>query len=252
MKKNKRIYVFDWDDNIIHMPTTIKMERKVEGKWVVEDISTHKYAKIRENKDYRYPKGVADPFLNFSNNPKFIIDLKSALDNDGFGPSFAKFKECMMYGNDFAIITARGHSRDTILAGIIMIIGQTFYSSELNLMLENVGNITEYLARQVISPVTSDEMDFQELKDTGAEDEDEENIQLRKVIALDKYIDIKLKSTDFIEFDGKFSIGFSDDDKQNVKSIEDFINKALKPKYPELHFVVYDTSNPDNVIKILI
>ena len=91
MKKNKRIYIFDWDDNIMHMPTTIKMEHKVNGKWVLEDFSTQDYATIRENKDYRYPKGVADPYLNFSNNPKFIIDLKLALNNGDFGPSFAKF-----------------------------------------------------------------------------------------------------------------------------------------------------------------
>lgn len=249
MRKNKRVYVFDWDDNIMYMPTTIKMGHKVDGKWVVEDLSTQEYAKIRESKDYRYPKGVADPYLNFSNDPKFIIDLKTALINKGYGPSFAKFKECMMYGNDFAIITARGQSKDTILAGIIMIIGQTFLSSELNLMLENVGNINEYLARQVICPVTSEGMDFKELKDSRAEDEDEENIQLRKVIALDRYIERKINSAEFIELDGKFSVGFSDDDEKNVKTIKDFIENALKPRYPNLHFVVYDTSNPEKVVK---
>jgi len=249
MKKNKRVYVFDWDDNIIHMPTTIRMEHNIGGAWITQEISTMKYAVIRDDDDYRYPLGVADPYLNFSNNPQFISDLSNALEDKTFGPSFAKFKECLMYGNDFAIITARGQSKHVILAGIIMIIGKTFFDDEMNLMLSNVGDLNEYLARQVICPVTSDEMDFSELKENNLEDEDEENIQMRKVVALDRYIERKIDTTDFIEFDGKFSVGFSDDDEKNVKSIKDFIDSALKPRYPNLHFVVYDTSNPENVVK---
>jgi hypothetical protein len=41
----------------------------------------------------------------------------------------------------------------------------------------------------------------------------------------------------------KFSIGFSDDDLGNVKAAEEFIEDELKTMYPEIHFVVYDTSD---------
>ena len=41
----------------------------------------------------------------------------------------------------------------------------------------------------------------------------------------------------------KFSIGFSDDDMGNVKAAEEFIENELKIMYPEIHFVVYDTSD---------
>lgn len=250
MKKNKRVYVFDWDDNIIHMPTTIKMEKRVaEYEWDVVELSTKEYAKIRKNKSYRYPLGVADPYLNFSNNPQFIVDLTKALEKRDFGPSFAKFKECLMYGNDFAIITARGQSKHFILAGIIMLIGHTFYADELNMMISNVGDINEYLSRQEIVPVTSDEVDFSELSKSGAEKDGEINIELRKVLSLDRYIERKTTSNDEFELDGKFSIGFSDDDSKNIVTIKDFIEKALKPKYPQIHFVVYDTSNPENIVK---
>lgn len=249
MKKNKRVYVFDWDDNIIHMPTTIKMEEFVGGRWEIVELSTKEYAKIRNNKHYRYPLGVADPYLNFSNNPRFIVDLTKALENRDFGPSFAKFKECLMYGNDFAIITARGQSKHFILAGIIMLIGHTFYADELNMMIDNVGDINEYLSRQEIVPVTSDEIDFSELRKSGAEKDGEINIELRKVLSLDRYIERKTTANDEFELDGKFSIGFSDDDSKNIFTIKDFIETALKPKYPQIHFVVYDTSNPKNIIK---
>ena len=41
----------------------------------------------------------------------------------------------------------------------------------------------------------------------------------------------------------KFSIGFSDDDLGNVKAAEEFIADELKMMYPEIHFVIYDTSD---------
>ena len=40
----------------------------------------------------------------------------------------------------------------------------------------------------------------------------------------------------------KMSLGFSDDDIRNVKSMEIFIEEELNKMYPEFHFVVYDTS----------
>ena len=40
----------------------------------------------------------------------------------------------------------------------------------------------------------------------------------------------------------KFSIGFSDDDLGNVRAVEEFVQNELNKMYPEIHFVVYDTS----------
>ena len=41
----------------------------------------------------------------------------------------------------------------------------------------------------------------------------------------------------------KMSVGFSDDDIGNVRAVEEFIEDELNKLYPELHFVVYDTSD---------
>lgn len=243
--KNKRVYVFDWDDNIIHMPTTIKMEVLLEGVWELIDISTQEYSKIRGNSNYRYPIGVANPYLNFRSDSKFIEDLTLAISNKSFGPSFSKFKECLMYGNDFSIITARGQDPNTIMMGIVMLIGSTFYPDELTTMITNVGNIANYLRNQIICPVSSDKMSFPQISESGLED----SIEVRKILALDSYIDTKMNDISEVEFDGKFSIGISDDDAKNINTIKDFIEKAMKSKYPNIHFVIYDTSNPENIIK---
>lgn len=40
----------------------------------------------------------------------------------------------------------------------------------------------------------------------------------------------------------KISLGFSDDDKRNVKAAEEFLQNELSRMYPEVQFVIYDTS----------
>ena len=48
-----RSYIFDWDDNILHMPTKIKMDKKEGSNWVPVDVSTEEFALVRTNPDYR-------------------------------------------------------------------------------------------------------------------------------------------------------------------------------------------------------
>ena len=43
-----RAYSFDWDDNIINMPTTIKVVK--DGEKI--EVSTDEYANIRNNPEY--------------------------------------------------------------------------------------------------------------------------------------------------------------------------------------------------------
>jgi hypothetical protein len=49
----------------------------------------------------------------------------------------------------------------------------------------------------------------------------------------------------------EISVGFSDDDKKNVKAMEEFM-KSLKKEKPDMTFVIYDTSNPKDVKKMVI
>ena len=40
----------------------------------------------------------------------------------------------------------------------------------------------------------------------------------------------------------KLSVGFSDDDLGNIRAIVAFIKEVLQAEFPEVDFVVYDTS----------
>jgi hypothetical protein len=46
-------YSFDWDDNILHMPTVIHMQKNVNGVWRNIDVSTSDFAKVRSDENYR-------------------------------------------------------------------------------------------------------------------------------------------------------------------------------------------------------
>ena len=56
-----------------------------------------------------------------------------------------------------------------------------------------------------------------------------------------------IKSGENIE---NISFGFSDDDKGNIDIAEKLIQDELNKKYPDVKFVVYDTGDAEDIIKI--
>src|ERR1035437_2422076 len=108
---------YDWDDNLLHMGTKIHMEKKDGDSWIPVDLSTEEFAKARGDKEnYRY---ASDAFAEFGDSGKrgsnaFLEDVKQAISKGRFAPSWSKFKQTLIDGSIFAIITARGHEPETI------------------------------------------------------------------------------------------------------------------------------------------
>jgi len=248
-EKKNRVYIFDWDDNIVGMPTTIKMEKEtIDGKWELVDLGTEEYAKYRKSPHYRYSSHIPNPYVNFEDDYQFLKDLTRAIETNSIAPSFAKFKEAMIYGHDFSIITARGHTPQIFMFGIVMLIGRLFSPDELIHMKERVGDINKYLNRQEIWPVSSEYFanHYPHLNNLSCPTE------IRKSAVMNDYVSRMVemkKSYDEIDVSAKLSIGFSDDDTNNVLAIEELVEKVITEKHPEIHFVLYDTSDPKNVIK---
>ena len=113
-------------------------------------------------------------------------------------------------------------------------------------MLSNLNGVTidEYLNLQDYYPVTSTE--FINKFDAGAS---VKNPEVGKMIALKTFVDKVVNAVKEIKDDKDYSgisIGFSDDDLGNVESAELYIEKELKNLYPDVKFLVYDTSDPKN------
>jgi len=255
-ENNLRSYVFDWDDNILYMPTTIKMDVSTSGGWEPIDVSTEDYSKVRTDSNYRLRDN--DPniaFKDFRDSKSFIRDIKKALENKMFAPSYDKFKEALIFANPFGVNTARSHKPQTLRDGVKFFIDKTFTEEEKEKMVsnikKNVRSIKDLNDEQTIDfyldemgeyyPVSSKEFGQRFGIDTSLTASNPEHA---KKIAIEHFIkkvfdNVKtLVNSDY----KKMSLGFSDDDVRNIRSMELFIEEELNKMYPEFHFVVYDTS----------
>jgi len=251
----KRGYAFDWDDNVLVMPTHIHLEKKVGNEWIPVDVSTTEFADIRhllpndknpEGKGYRLlNNSISDAYSDFRDYNTMISDARKAIESGSFAPYFGKFKEALLYGNDFSIITARGNPPKSIRETIKMIIDNHFTDEEREMMKKNLRGLTidEYLDLQNYDPISADE--YKERYGGGSS----ANPEREKMRALERFVKRVVSDAGNLkshpDFTG-FSVGFSDDDLGNVNTAKEFIRTDLIKKYPDVKFLVYDSSDPDN------
>jgi hypothetical protein len=251
-----RSYIFDWDDNILYMPTTIKMDKKEGGEWKPVDVSTEDFAHVRTSPDYRLRNN--DPvlaFKDFRDSKPFIVDARKAIQSGSFAPSAEKFKEALIYANPFGINTARGHKPQVLRDGVKLFIDMVLTDEEKSTMVANIKkNLKETESlndEQTIEyyldhdgeyyPVSSEEFGKRfGLETSGGA----ANPEHAKKVAIEHFVRKIFKNAKTLVNSDykKMSVGFSDDDVRNVKAVEEFIESELNRMYPEFHFVVYDTS----------
>ena len=255
LESKLRSYVFDWDDNILRMPTKIHMDKKVDGQWVPLDVSTEEFAHVRTNPDYRLK---SNSFLDFETSEAFLRDAEQAIHHQKFSPSYKKFIEALTYASSFAINTARGHKPEVIKAGVKLFIKMVLSREEKKMMLTNIqkelpSSLTKGLnpeqlldlyldERGEYYPVSSEEFGQRfGIEVTGGAS----NPEHAKQIAIEHFVKKLLDGVKNNIVNGKYkkvSLGFSDDDMKNVKAVQKFIDEQLNKMYPEVHFVIYDTS----------
>ena len=281
-----KYYIFDWDDNILHMPTKIRMEHLDEktGRWVPVEVSTSTFALVRADvKHYRPPSvgGWAAAFVNFEDRPdesdddrnnRFILDTLEALEKvehgEKPGPSYQALKKTLREGRLFAIVTARGHSPRTIERAVRIFIKYALSDEE---RAEMMSNLRGY--RQWIDGVGDDEFgtDAEELdyylgmcrysavtysgfKERMANDPIYKEKLATAPNASRPELAKEFAIRDFVEhvfhmlrrsgqLNRSVSIGFSDDDRGNVKTVSSYIREELSKRFDGIKFVVYDTSD---------
>lgn len=243
----KRHYLFDWDDNILMMPTKIKMDKKSGDSWEPIEVSTEEFKEFVTQPNYRLRNNSKEEsFPYFRDDRQYLIDVKEAIDKGLFGPSKDKIIEAIKYGNPFAIITARGQSPSIFKKGVKMFIKMVMSNEDKKTMQSNVGDIDKWLDQQEYHPVSSSEFGERFGLDIGASNPEE-----GKKVAIRDYVANVVDSVEKMIDDGYhgISVGFSDDDVRNINKAEELIRQELLEKYPHIRFVVYDTSDPKNIRK---
>jgi hypothetical protein len=246
-----KYYAFDWDDNIVHMPTKIlvKDESGNEVGMSTDDFAEFRHQIGKEPFNYKGNTivGYSDsPFRNFrtDGDKDFLVDSMRAKK----GPAFDDFREAINNGSIFAIITARGHNPNTIKEAIYNYIIEGFNGIDKDELIKNLKKYRSF--------VGEDEMSDEELIKSYLElnkyhpvsfgdDQGAVNPEEAKVEAMEAFVNyIKamaavLNKRAFLKKDisNKFnpdnlSIGFSDDDPKNIEVMQ----KHFKNK-------------PDNIVK---
>ena len=271
--RDYKYYIFDWDDNILHMPTRIHLEkRQPDGSWLPHAVSTSVFSVIRgDTANYRPPQGDWErAFSEFQDQPdprgnKFLADTEQAIRRvlDGSeppGPSFSTFRRTLAEGRLFAIVTARGHASQTLRRGVERFIDRVLTPGERGEMMANLRGY-----RAIFDQVTRFGSDREELDryldlnryhavtspDFGSHllhpGDRPLTAEARKQVAIRDFLEhlIRvLQRTPAGQRWNPISVGFSDDDAANVQAVESYIRGELARLFPTIKFVVYDTSDP--------
>jgi hypothetical protein len=261
-------YAFDWDDNILNMPTVIHMDKLIDGEWVPNDVSTADFAIVRGDSDnWRVVNNDAnEAFCEFRDHgPRgdvaFLEDMKVAISGGKFGPAWNDFVECLTSGALFAIITARGHEAPSMKRGVEWIMDNVLSEDQIHEMYNNLMKFA-YLFRhnkeydRILRGKPSENplvqlylsnCDFVGVSapSRGGSPANPEKAKEDALMLFVEKIDRFAKSIGY-----GASIGFSDDDVKNVKHIENLMDNIHHEQFSSLEkFVVKGTKDPENITK---
>jgi len=258
-KPSLKYYSFDIDDNLVFMPTKIHMKHLVNNEWIDESVSTEEFAKVRTDLDNW--KCDENSFIDFRDigirgEEQFIFDLKIALTNKEFGPSWDTFIDCLSKGSTFSIVTSRGHGPKSIRTGIEYIIQNILTIDQKDEMASNLISfgylfgeidIMKHHSFEKLIKIYLDSCDFigisspyflernkDLINDSGAS-----NPEKAKERAISDFIK---KINDWGKQVGyKVKLGFSDDDIRNVDAIKKYFNE--NKNFYDINFSIIDTSD---------
>lgn len=271
-----KYYIFDWDDNILMMPTRIHLEKRLpDGTWVPHAVSTALFTVIRQDTEtYRPPQNDWElafrEFRDLADQPEsgFLQDARLAIEAVLNGksppaPSFNTFRKTLVEGRLFAIVTARGHASETLRKGVRLFIDLVLTPAEHEDMLANLRGyrhcydgltrfgtddeeIDYYLSlnryHAVTSPTFKQWMADENIAEEVASSES------RKQFAIRDFVEhvIRILQQTGQPLKRPVSVGFSDDDPANIIAVENYIRTVLARHFPGVKFCVYDTSDPDS------
>lgn len=244
-KESVSFYFFDLDDNTFFLETTIFIKNVRTGD--VKSVSTHEFAQMRGMmgntepwKDYGL---YEDSYKNFrdrneSGKKEYLVeDLENAMTEPTEkwqGPAFKLFQYACEKQRPLGIVTARGHSRETIKAGIEVMVEAGFLEQTPNYLgVYAVSNVE--IRKELEESATSEQREV-------IKNHPDPTSQLKR-IAIHNLVEMALRE---YGAEPAHNFGMSDDDPKNV----DLIIKAMcecKTKHLDKRFFVINTHQGEHV-----
>jgi hypothetical protein len=238
-----KYYAFDWDDNLMYMPTKIFLKAE-DGSEV--SMTTGDFAKWRgeidEKKHFKYgPEGktivgyAENPFRMFrvEGDKQFLKDIAAKTTPLATDRSWNKFVEVINGGSYFAIITARGHSPLTLENGVKELIKIGRGGLDKDKLIDSLvayqkivdANFEEN--EETIKELLLNYFNNCQFSPVSYGEASASNPEQAKVEALEEFEE-KLKK---INSEREFELGFSDDDPKNVEVIDKELGDRIKVIY---------------------
>jgi hypothetical protein len=232
---DEKYYAFDWDDNIVSMPTKIilKDEDGDEVGMSTEDFATYREEIGKEPFEFEGHTIVgfaedAYKWFGVKGDKQFIVDAMTAKP----AAAWPDFVEAINNGSILAIVTARGHTPSVLKEGVYNYIVSNTNGIDSNELVRNLEKyrdlndegttskremIREYLDLCKFYPVTHG-------KGSAAQVEELKIEALKEFVNYVKEMSNHIQKKAFLK--NKISnyfvpkIGFSDDDLKNVESVK--------------------------------
>ena len=235
-----KYYSFDWDDNLMFMPTKIYLKDK-NGKSVgmsTEDFAEYRTEIGKEEFEYEGHTIVGfdeDPFRDFrvTGDKNFLIDAMKA----PTGPAWSDFVEAINNGSIFSIITARGHTPSILKQAVYNLIKKNMHGIDSNLLAKN---LLKYRNLADEDKLTKDQLirtylDMCRFYPVSFGEGSATNPEQGKINAMEEFVtyvrqmshQLQTKALMKNKISNYFTpfIGFSDDDVRNVESMKKHFEK---------------------------
>jgi hypothetical protein len=235
LKPTMKYYAFDWDDNLMYMPTKIYLKDE-DGNSVgmsTEDFAEYRSEIGKEPFEYEGHTIVGfdeEAFRDFrvTGDKKFLVDSMKA----PIGPAWDDFVEAVNNGSIFAIVTARGHTPSVLKNAVYNLIKKNKHGLNQQELVKNLRKyrdiadeedmsddelVRTYLEMCKWHPVSFGEgsaANPEELKVSAMKQFMEYVRNLSQRLQEKAYMKNKI-SNYFTPF-----IGFSDDDLKNVETMK--------------------------------
>jgi hypothetical protein len=224
-----KYYAFDWDDNLLFMPTKIYLK---DGDKTIE-IGTEEFAEIRTEigkpgpyENYSY---LPDSFRNFreEGDEQFLADVESG---PGTAPAWDDFVECLNTASVFAIITARGHTPSILRDAVKILIDKNYGGIDKDTIKQSLERYAELLGVKSMSIESYLELcrfyPVSYRSQGGAENPQE--LKAKKLKEFESYVG-RLNNKMEMHAVPEVKLGFSDDDLANFEYVKErFPHLTLK------------------------
>jgi hypothetical protein len=239
LKPTMKYYAFDWDDNLMYMPTQIylKDDRGNSVGMSTEDFAEYRTEIGQEPFEYEGHTIVGfdeDAFRDFrvTGDKKFLKDAMTA----ETGPAWDDFVEAVNNGSIFAIITARGHTPTILKQAVYNLIKNNKHGLNKETIVKNLRKyrdladeddlsddelIRTYLEMCRFHPVSFGE-------GSAANPEELKVLAMREFMTYVQNLSKQLQEKAFMK--NKISnyfipyVGFSDDDLRNVQTMRKYFD----------------------------